>query len=380
MQSVAVIGASAAGLFAAYLLARKGVDVRVFEQAERLDPTPRTLIVTSRMRDLLGPIGERAVVNEIRRFELCTDGRVGTIQLERPDLVIERSVLVRELAGHAEAAGARMLVGRRFVGLEASGEGLTFAVERIREGGTEGTYAGTVIGADGAFSAVARAGGWPQLATLTLIQATVRLPPDLPPDTTRIWFIPEDTPYFYWLIPESPTRGVLGLIGEGRRETSRRLDRFLKTRRLEPIEFQAARIPGYARWVPIHQRVGEGDVYLVGDAAGQVKVTTVGGLVTGFRGALGVAEAILNGGASRELTALRRELNIHLLIRRALHHFAQKDYVGLLDLLNRSAQRSLGAHTRDEAGKLLRHLCLLRPRFLLLGLRVLLTARSQRRP
>jgi len=380
MQSVAVIGASAAGLFAAYLLARKGVDVRVFEQAERLDPSPRTLIVTSRMRDLLGPIGERAVVNEIRRFELCTDGRVGTIQLERPDLVIDRSVLVRELAGHAEAAGARMLVGRRFVGLEASGEGLTFAVERIREGGTEGTYAGAVIGADGAFSGVARAAGWPQLATLPLVQATVRLPPDLPADTTRIWFVPEDTPYFYWLIPESPTRGVLGLIGEGR-ETRGRLDRFLKARGLEPIEFQAARIPGYARWVPIHQRVGQGDVYLVGDAAGQVKVTTVGGIVTGFRGALGVAEAILNGGARRELTALRRELNLHLLIRRALHHFAQKDYVGLLDLLNRSAQRSLGAHSRDEAGKLLWHLCLLRPRFLLLGLRALLTARLQtRRP
>src|SRR5207249_3536638 len=282
MQSVAVIGASAAGLFAAYLLARKGVDVRVFEQAERLDPPPRTLIVTSRMRDLLGPIGERAVVNEIRRFELCTDGRVGTIQLERPDLVIDRSVLVRELAGHAEAAGARMLVGRRFVGLEASGEGLTFAVERIREGGTEGTYAGTVIGADGGFSAVARIAGWPQLATLPVVQATLRLPADLPLDTTRILLIPEDTLYCYGLI----------------------------------------------------------------------------------------AEAILNGGASRELTALRRELNLHLLIRRALHHFAQKDYVGLLDLLNRSAQRSLGAHTRDEAGKLLRHLCLLRPRFLLLGLRV----------
>ena len=380
MQSVAVIGASAAGLFAAYLLARKGVEVRVFEQAERLDPTPRTLIVTSRMRDLLGPIGERAVVNEIRRFELCTDGRVGTIQLERPDLVIERSVLVRELAGHAEAAGARMLVGRRFVGLEASGEGLTFAVERIREGGTEGTYAGTVIGADGAFSAVARTAGWPQLATLPVVQATVRLPADLPQDTTRIWFIPEDTPYFYWLIPESPTRGVLGLIGEDRQETRQRLGRFLERRRLEPIEFQGARIPGYARWVPIHQRVGQGDVYLVGDAAGQVKVTTVGGIVTGFRGALGVAEAILNGGASRELTALRRELNLHLLIRRALHHFAQKDYVGLLDLLNRSAQRSLGAHTRDEAGNLLWRLCLLRPRVLLLGLRVFLTARSQRRP
>src|SRR3989442_14873426 len=101
MQSVAVIGASAAGLFAAYLLARKGVDVRVFEQAERLDPTPRTLIVTSRMRDLLGPIGERAVVNEIRRFELCTDGRAGTIQLERAELVTEGAGPVPGRAGPA---------------------------------------------------------------------------------------------------------------------------------------------------------------------------------------------------------------------------------------------------------------------------------------
>src|SRR5207249_6056487 len=144
----------------------------------------------------------------------------------------------------------------------------------------------------------------------------VRLPAHLPRHTRRLWLIAEETLYFYWLAPGSPTRGVLGLIGEDRQETRRRLGRFLERRRLEPIEFQGARIPGYARWVPIHQRVGQGDVYLVGDAAGQVKVTTVGGIVTGFRGALGVAEAILNGGASRELTALRRELNLHLLIRR----------------------------------------------------------------
>src|SRR5438128_2081437 len=186
MQSVAVIGASAAGLFAAYLLARKGVDVRVFEQAERLDPPPRTLIVTSRMRDVLGRLGERAIVHEIRRFELCTDGRVGTIHLERPDLVVERSLLVRELAGQAEAAGA-------------------------------------VFGADGAFSAVARTAGWPRLTTVPVVQAVVRLPADLPPDTTRIWFVPEDTPYFYWLIPESPTRGVLGLIGGDSQAIRRRL-------------------------------------------------------------------------------------------------------------------------------------------------------------
>ena len=121
------------------------------------------------------------------------------------------------------------------------------------------------------------------------------------------------------------------------------------------------------------RRVGNGEVYLVGDAAAQVKVTTVGGIVTGFRGALGVAEAILNGGFSRELKKLRRELDLHLLLRRSLHDFQQSDYSRLVDLLNAPALRSLGEYSRDEAWKILWRVCLRQPRLVLLGLRGLLT-------
>ena len=188
-------------------------------------------------------------------------------------------------------------------------------------------------------SNVAQAAGWPRQDTVPLIQAIVRLPADYPPDTVRVWFVPEDTPYFYWLIPESPTKGALGLIGEDGQEARRFLDTFLEKRRIEPLSFQGAKIPVYKWWVPVKRRVGAGRVYLVGDAAAQVKVTTVGGIVTGFRGALGVAEAILNGGRSRELRSLRRELDLHLLIRKTLHHFRQPDYSRLVDLLNASARR-----------------------------------------
>ena len=94
-------------------------------------------------------------------------------------------------------------------------------------------------------------------------------------------------------------------------------------------------------------------VWLVGDAAGHVKVSTVGGVVTGFRGALGVVEAILNGGSSRELQALRRELDRHRLIRRVLHGFTQADYCRLLDMLTASTKRCLGLFPRDETTKLL---------------------------
>lgn len=371
-QSVAVVGGSSSGFFAAYLLARCGVDVQVLERSENLEPAERTLIVTHRMRNLLGRFAEDCVVNEIRQFELFTDGRSASISLSQPDLVIERAALIRGLALQARRAGAKLSLGKRFKCLSASGQGLDLEVERCADGGTEAVQADTVVGSDGAASNVARSAGWPPQATVPLIQAIVPLPGDMSPDTVRVWFVPEDTPYFYWLIPESPARGALGLIGEAGPEARRHLENFLEKRRLEPIEFQGARIPVYTGWVPVERRVGVGRVYLVGDAAGQVKVTTVGGIVTGFRGAAGVAEAILNG-ASGELRALRRELDLHLLLRKAMHHFTQADYSRLVDLLNVPTRRSLSRYSRDEAFRVLWHICLSQPRLLLMGLRGLLT-------
>jgi flavin-dependent dehydrogenase len=118
--------------------------------------------------------------------------------------------------------------------------------------------------------------------------------------------------------------------------------------------------------------VGNADVFLVGDAAAQVKVSTIGGIVTGFRGARGVADAILRNGRSLELTALRRELDTHWLIRRALHHFQQKDYSQLVDLLNTATRQCLGKVNRDESMRLLWNVFRRQPRLVLLGLRGLL--------
>ncbi|HSY58557.1 MAG TPA: NAD(P)/FAD-dependent oxidoreductase [Terriglobales bacterium] len=372
-RNVAIVGGSAAGLFTASILARSGVPVRVFERVETLEPAARTLIVTNHMRTLLGSAAEGSIVNEIRRFELFTDGRTANVALKNPDLIIERRTLIQGLALDARKAGATLELGHRFHALHPNGRGLVLEVERCANGQREEVHAETIVGGDGAASRVARAAGWSPLPTVPLVQAIVSLPKDMPADTARVWFVPDDTPYFYWLIPESPTRGALGLIGENGPDTRRHLERFLEMRKLEPIEFQGARIPVYTRWVPIRRQVGNGSVYVVGDAAGQVKVSTVGGIVTGFRGAMGVADAILNGGSSGELRSLRRELNLHLLLRRSLHDFQQADYSRLVDLLNAPAIQSLGEFSRDEAWKILWRICLKQPRLVLLGLRGLLT-------
>ena len=372
-RSVAIVGGSAAGLYTASLLAKGGRNVRVYERAERLDPAPRTLIVTQRMREMLGATVDRCVVNEINRFELFTDGRSATVPLNSADLIVERSRLIRDLADEAQERGARLELGRRFVSLAPGASGIDLTMEHTATAASESFSADAVIGADGAQSAVAQAAGWPRQPTVPLIQALVQMPTGMPRDTVRVWFIPDDTPYFYWLIPESVDRAVLGLIGVEGQETRRALDRFMTKRQFTPLAFQGARIPVYNRWVPVERRLGAGSVYLVGDAAGQVKVSTVGGIVTGFRGAKGVSEAILNGGRSRELRALRRELDLHLLIRRSIHRFQQADYSRLVDWMNDAMRQSLSMVGRDEAARVLWHICRSQPRLLLIGLRGLLT-------
>jgi digeranylgeranylglycerophospholipid reductase len=367
---VIVVGASAAGLYTAATVARGGRRVRVLESKVAFDPPARTLIVTSHFRNQLGAAAPESIVNEIRRFELFTDGRSAQIALSKPDLIIERSRLIPALARDAQGAGANLSFDTRFLGIGPNSSGLRLETET--RGKHEELHAASVVGADGASSRVARAAGWPAVETVPLMQAIVRLPQDCRADTTRVWFVPDDTPYFYWLVPESPERGALGVIGEHGADTKRRFERFLEKKNLEPIEWQGARIPVYRKWVPVRRRVGNGDVYLVGDAAAQVKVSTVGGIVTGFRGALGVAQSILYHGRSRELSALRRELSTHWLIRRTMHHFQQKDYSQLVDLLDATTRASLGEINRDESTRLLWNVIRHQPQLMLLGLRGLL--------
>jgi flavin-dependent dehydrogenase len=363
MSEVHIIGGSAAGLFAGYLLARAGKTVRLFDTNNVLDTESRTLITTSRLAEVIGFCPDEAICNEIDQIQLFSARRFVTIPLKDPDLVVERSIIIRSLAKMAMGAGVTVHAGCKLLKMDMQREGVSLTFRDTHSGRVEKISSTTVIGADGAFSGVARLATGTSPATTPILQAIVKLPKQYQAKTTQVWFEPKNTPYFYWLIPQSQSRGAVGLIAETGQDLKRNLDRFLLRLNLDADEIQAARVPAYRHWIAPWRRISGADVYLVGDAAAQVKVTTVGGLVTGLRGAKAAANAILRRTEyAAEMALLRQELGLHLMIRSVLNKFETSDYDRLLELLNPKTIHLLGRHNRDRAAMILCKILIAQPK------------------
>ena len=362
---VEVIGGSAAGLFAAYLLAREGKRVRLFDANDVLHAESRTLITTSRLAEVLGFFPHEAVCNTINRIDLFSAHRSVTIPMKHPDLVVERSAVVRLLAKKALEVGVEIRGGCKFLNMEPAQEGATLTIRDCHRDRIEQVKAKTIIGADGTFSRVAKLATGNGQETTPILQAIVKLPDTIHWNTTQVWFQPEDTPYFYWLIPESRERAAVGFITEEGKSARIKLERFLRRQGLEILEMQAARIPAYTHSIRPWRKVFGAEIYLIGDAAAQVKVTTVGGLVTGLRGAKAAANAILRrSDYLKELRPLRRELSLHLLVRWFLNRFRSADYDRLLGLLDERTIRLLGRYDRDHAVSMLSRVLIAQPKLL----------------
>jgi flavin-dependent dehydrogenase len=371
-MNVIVIGASAPGLFTAYLLAKRGLEVEVYERSDAIGMPPRTLIVTEKINDVLGFRPEAAILNEVRYVELFSKSKSARLELKRPDLIIERSKLIRLLAEMAESAGAEIKLNCRFLGYTETSNKLVVSIKNLATGAVERVNADVLIGADGAFSAVSRAALRDGHALASLLQARVRLPQDVSQDTFRVWFDAGRTKYFYWLIPESCEAAAVGLIADDARQAGASLKAFLTEHELEPLEFQGAMAPVHRFEYLPKFAAGAQRVFLIGDAAAQMKVTTVGGVVAGLRGARAVADAILkrNGYRGKALS-LKLELDLHLLLRQMLNKFTDEDYDALLGMLNGKMRWLLSSKTRDELASTFLKLITAEPKLLILGAKAL---------
>ena len=372
-MKVTIIGASISGLFTAYLLAKEGVDVEVYERGDALGWPSRTLIVTNTISEILDFVPDEAILNKVRYIELFSRSRSARLELSSPDLVVEREKLLSLLARLAKGTGAEIVLKHQFEGFGQSGRKIVVSLRNLETGEEHRRSTDILVGADGALSAVSRAASRNGHHLTALVQAKVLLPEKANADTSKVWFDSDQTKYFYWLIPESDRVGAVGLITDNIQEADACLKVFLKKRGLETLEFQTALIPmHHFEWLGGFLTPGR-NVFVVGDAAGQVKVTTVGGVVTGLHGARALATAVLNGKNYRkELRELKLELDLHLLVRRVLNWFNEKDYDSLLSMLDGGLKDILQDWTRDELSNSFLSLILKEPRLITLGAKAFL--------
>ncbi len=273
-MDVVVVGGGVAGLLAAREVSRRGCSVKVFEEDLEIGfPEHCDGMVSANALSQLGVIpSRRSLQNEIRRALLHSPNGY-TLELDagrQKTIVLDRSVFDQELAAAASKLGAEIEVGKRVTALRTQGDNVQLHVDR--------SAAVTASYAIDARGCPATAGEWRgKLLQAAKYEVSGRW---FQHDTVELFFDQRVSPgFFTWVIPVSDDVAKVGVAGTTI-NPFKTLDSFLKNRKSSVLKKIAAPIMvgGPAR------SLVSGRVVKVGDAAGQAKPTTGGGIYTGGMG------------------------------------------------------------------------------------------------
>ncbi|MEE8370160.1 MAG: NAD(P)/FAD-dependent oxidoreductase [Dehalococcoidia bacterium] len=279
---VAVVGAGPAGSRTARNIAARGYRVKLLEEHRRIGVPSHCSGLISRRTLAEAEIGEEAVLHKITGAYIHGAGGTEVALGGERDraVVIDRVRWDETLCQQAQAAGAE-LVQARLLHAEREDGGMRLQV--LSEGRPHTLRARLLVGADGAHSRVARslglAGPGEKVYCLG-IEGRLRLPRE---EFVHVFVGRALAPgWFGWIIPIGGDQVRVGIGSQGGEKPIncyRRLsDSFPHLfQAIEPCRFYGGTIP--LEFVP--RSYGE-NVLLVGDAAGQVKPFSGGGIYTGL--------------------------------------------------------------------------------------------------
>ena len=328
---VIVIGGGPIGAVTARHAALTGARTLILEKGDGSgSPARCTGLVSPRTLNLL-EVSDRSFLREIRGGRFHAPGG-HTLELHSAHVkavVVDRAALNRELLGRAHAAGTEI---RTHATATAAHQG---RVEFLENGRENFLTCAIIIGADGARSSVASWFGLPSPGRfLAACQATVEGKPSAE-DGVEIFLGKKISPdLFAWAVPAEEGCLRVGAAISCGENPDHRLSHFLAEHFPgRVVERTGGLIPiGYASTT-----VTDG-VLLVGDAAGQVKPTSGGGLYTGgvcARSAGEIAgyaslsdnpsQAMLRTYEDRWRQDIGKELRIGLTIRRTLDNLSDEE-------------------------------------------------------
>ena len=333
---VVVVGAGPAGSMAAKYAAKAGAHVLMIEEHATIgQPVQCAGLISTRAFEGC-EVPETLSRRAIRGANIhAPDGRILTVDGKRTmAYVVDRGELDRAMALEALKSGVASLVKTRFSSLRRHGSDVIIAA--LSQGEPIEIRTRVVIGADGLQSSVGRLGGLERVQTVfTCAQAEVYTNRALS-DFVDLYLGQEVAPgFFAWAIPTRWDTVRIGLCS-----TERSLDRLgplierLSSRSAPSLlHFAVGGIP----LGPPPCTVAAGTL-IVGDAAGQVKPTSGGGIYPGtlcakIAGTV-AAEAAAQGNTSKDAlmeydtrwrSEIGRELETGLRIREGFNKLSDDD-------------------------------------------------------
>ncbi|MCF7875471.1 NAD(P)/FAD-dependent oxidoreductase [Candidatus Bipolaricaulota bacterium] len=337
---VLVVGGGPAGSIAAGVAAEGGAVTTLVDK--KSDPSQSSAcggLVSKNTWDELGA-ADGAIVNEIKGVEIHPPEGESFV-LSSPQVkayVIDRDELNADLLARAEEKGVR--VNPETGIFERDGARVT--IRAINDSEERELCPEIVIGADGPRSDVRRLFGLESPSELLYaIQGEIELP-DISPGRVEVFFGRKIAPGFFgWIIPVSSNKARVGLAtkkGDGLKDYFQTL--LDRAGGRKPADFRTGVIP---IGVPDHSCGGK--VLTVGDAAGQVKPTTGGGLYP-----ISIASKIAGEVTVKSLSGLENpsrryyerwmdrfghDLKREMLLHRVLESVSDDRLGRLLNLLNR---------------------------------------------
>ncbi len=300
MNDVIIIGAGPAGTNTAYRLSSLGYDVTVVDWRQEIGDKLCTGIVGSECLQRF-PADSSLIYREARSARVVTPSGKA-IDVARPETqayVVNRVGYVASFAEKARQRGANYLLGHRVTGIYPNGETTSVQVSVGDEQRTLKCKA--IVIASGFGSELTSQLGLQKVRDMvTGVQGEV-LAPHV--DRIHIYFGKDVAPgFFAWLAPTTEGKALIGLLS--RRHGSDLLEQLILKLQSEGIINEVTKAP--SKWgIPLRplSRTFGNRLLVVGDAAGQVKPTTGGGIYYALLASETAAETLHEAFSKQDLSA-----------------------------------------------------------------------------
>ena len=318
MGDVTIVGGGTAGLFLAKLLKEKGIENIVYEEHKELGkPVHDTGIFSKNLLEFV-PELKKISLNTVKGAKLVSPNGTA-VELAREEneaFILERDKLEKMLS-----KGLNVETGKKVSDLNFKSK--------------------YIVGADGAGSTVAKLAGFPPIKGWLLgLEYEIENTGSHGKDFVELYFGNQLAPKFFaWIVPTAKTLRVGLAVPERAKEY---LDKFVEKYFGKPEIMQ--QIGGQ---IPIGWRdeIVKGNIALLGDAAGQVKPTTGGGVYMGMASAKILANAIEQNDLKKYETEwnkkIKPELEHGLKIRQFLNKLSDSELDKIFGLLQNEKLRNL---------------------------------------